>query len=144
MLRWFLYDNVMEDGNPIYLYLNMDENADWFISYDLPCLSLISSCVLKRSCIARVFIPGWKINSFFLNLEHRTTVPITHKFLEKRVCILAGRVYSASPIFHGRAWFVWVSASVFPIKLASTRRPKIQASLDLPQEGVHLNIWTRL
>ncbi len=32
-------------------------------------------------------------------------VPITHKFLEKRVHSLAGRVYTASTFFLGRAWF---------------------------------------
>ena len=42
-----------------------------------------------------------------LDLEAgRPTVPITHKFLEKRVCIFTGRAYTASTIFHGRARIV--------------------------------------
>ncbi len=36
--------------------------------------------------------------------QHVYTVPIIHKFLEKRVCKFAGRAYTASTIFHGRAW----------------------------------------
>ncbi len=33
-----------------------------------------------------------------------TTVPIIHKFLDKRVYEFAGRAYTASTIYHGRTW----------------------------------------
>ncbi len=40
------------------------------------------------------------------SVKTASTVPITHKFLEKRVCIFAGRAYTTSTIFHGRAKIV--------------------------------------
>ncbi len=45
------------------------------------------------------------ISLFVLEVHWQTTVPIIHKFLEKRVHDFAGRVYTTSTFFDGRAWF---------------------------------------
>ena len=61
-----------------------------------------------------VFLHPWTTSA---NAESAATltVPITHKSLEKRVHTFAGRVYTASTLFHGGTWLV---ESVLPTKLS--------------------------